>query len=154
MKFCWYVMFYVLSMLILPIYSKIAEKSYLLEIILGIFLPFLFVSLLFKFHLDNLYGIQWFSTVAMGYIIGHHNLYIKVFDKLFRIGLNKLLFVLVNIVLFIFSFMGTKIFYGFNFVIDFNLNFFYAPFLIYSLVNIISLNYSCTSGTASANGCA
>ena len=35
--------------------------------------------------------------------------------------------------------MGTKIFYGFNFVIDFNLNFFYAPFLIYSLVNIISI---------------
>ena len=151
MVFCWYVIFYIISMLLLPLYHLAAKRHILPAILLGLVLPMAvavpvqeFVSI----PADDIKGIindflKWFPCIAGGYIFGQYGLFDKVFVPLFSKGIgSRILRTTICLVLMIIAFMGRYYIPDIHFnisvlTISFGMDFIYAPMFIFGLVGII-----------------
>lgn len=89
MLFCWYVPFYILSIFILPLYSKLSKKSSVLAIFIGIIFPFIFIAFLgkvesvfsvgyLKYVFHTISCVKWFPCVASGYLFAQEELFFKL----------------------------------------------------------------------------
>ena len=89
MLFCWYVPFYIMAIFILPLYSKISNKSSVLAMLIGLIFPFVLIALIDNIgstyslgYLDYLFStvshIKWFPCVASGYLFAQEELFCKL----------------------------------------------------------------------------
>lgn len=89
MLFCWYVPFYILTIFILPLYSKISKKSSVLAILIGLIFPFVYNALYdsiqsnlsigyLKYFFNTISYIKWFPCVASGYYFAQEELFFKL----------------------------------------------------------------------------
>lgn len=82
MKFCWYVSFYIISMILLPFIYKFIDKSLILAVVSGVIVPILFFSVL-KLLVPSKSGLQllfnnlkhWFPCICIGAIFNRYNLF-------------------------------------------------------------------------------
>ena len=92
MMFCWYVFFYMCSMLVIALLDKLPKNSPLLSVMAYIILPTL-VSTMLQFWCrhgdgyflelnDNFRTI--FMTMGMGYIISRYDLFHRFFDRILK----------------------------------------------------------------------
>lgn len=88
MIFCWYVLFYIIVMLLLPLVVKLLVGRFATNaLICFILIPFLSGNLMNWIAISELQEIfswlqLWFPCVLMGYLFAKHNLFQRIFDKL------------------------------------------------------------------------
>lgn len=98
MIFCWYVPFYMISMLLLPCIFKLWDKSLWEGIITGIILPivvFIGLEILLRGTIYEMVFLNlkhWFPCIAVGYLCNRYNLY-SISEKWTRKIPSILLFV-------------------------------------------------------------
>lgn len=156
MVFCWYIHFYMITMLILPIISKLLDRNLLSALLIGIIVPVIVATFLTNYVSAFKECIRelrlYFPVVATGYICARYSLFgttnkcsASVQEhfscKLFRIFLFGLLLLI--------SFIGPYIFphMEINFVtiletdssIRISMDILYAPLFIYSVINLYNL---------------
>lgn len=89
MEFCWYVAFYIIAIMLLPVYSKISQKSPIPAFLFGVILPCLICVVIntvkayfnvgsFDAVLDIVAYIRWFPCVATGYLFASEKLFQKI----------------------------------------------------------------------------
>lgn len=146
MYFCWYVNFYIVSIFLLPLFARLADKHILIAFMLGIAAPPVFVSVCHKGFITNqdvleiISSLAWFPIVACGYMFARYSLFEKVFDKLFKQGIkHKALQIFVYSVLIVFAFVGRYKMPWIKFHLEWNADILYAPLLIYGVVNLVNL---------------
>ncbi len=155
MVFCWYVPFYIASMLILTFASKCSANSRIREILFMLVFPVLSTVVLAKFvgnsviagNLENI--SEWFPCIAIGYICASGSLFQRVFDKILNLAKWKTLRLIISIslavgvfllrhyvpkvTLFTFSLMGHSV------PVSVFADVIYAPVFVYAVVNIVRL---------------
>lgn len=85
MIFCWYVRFYILVMLVLPIYVKFVPENRFFSLVTGLLLPYIVLYLLTtvpSLRSPLLSLAEHFPTVAVGYLFARHDLFRSWFDTL------------------------------------------------------------------------
>lgn len=81
MIFCWYIYFYIVSIILIFITRKMIDKSVANAIVVGILCPMIGFFVLKKLFagslLDNLFYhlAQWYPCISMGYIINKYNFF-------------------------------------------------------------------------------
>lgn len=156
MTFCWYIYFYIIVILLLPIIDRMASKlennNLTKNIILFIIIPTTFLTALKGFFGNNLYTndmlfniIRFYPAVIIGYLCSKYEYFYKL-DALFK-RKNKIIKLLICTGIFIISFMlkyyipliniGTILSNDVYYEININLDCFYTVFLIFSFLNII-----------------
>ena len=139
MVFCWYVMFFIIAMLMMPFFSKIADKSSSLAFTLGIVVPIFVVFVLntlsgyemfnkFDIVFDVIKYISWFPCMASGYIFAK--------EKLFQ---SMDIFKEKNIALQLTVYSSLILLAIFSRNLNAAYDFIYAPAFIFGLIGIIRL---------------
>ncbi|MBQ3417945.1 MAG: acyltransferase [Ruminococcus sp.] len=150
MKFCWYVYFYIIAILLLPLYHLGAKKHILIAAALGLALPVCVTAVLTDrvgFLSENLVKmlfdiLQWFPCVAVGYIVAQYELFEKWFDFLFKRHIKvKGIRIAIYVILMGVAFMGRYFIPSvcFNisiFTVSFSWDFLLVPFFVYGLLNL------------------
>ena len=137
MEFCWYVLFYIMTIFILPLFDRIAKKSSVFAFSLGIVMPLLvvyFVNIIKEStnigSLDLLFDaikfISWFPCVASGYVFAKDGLFYKL-----DVMKNKKTFskIALSILFVIIPMLARCANESFDFV--------YAPLIICGLLNLL-----------------
>lgn len=145
MYFCWYVLFYIMAMIALPLYIRITHNNMLLLVLLGIVTPWLIARGYARFDplgiesISNLIqNFTPFSVVASGYIFAEFNLFERCFDLLFKRYIRcDLIRVLLYFIAAFAAFMGRKIFPYLDLGLAISMDIVYAPIFIYAVVNIV-----------------
>lgn len=80
MKFCWYVPFYVFSILLMKLIYKIMDKNFIVALIVGVILPCVVLRLLIKLSIPYISDLlpdyyHYFPCVSFGYICHKYNLF-------------------------------------------------------------------------------
>lgn len=81
MIFCWYVYFYIISVILIYLTRRDLDKSFIQACIVGVLLPMLCFFALKKLFsgslLENLFYhlAQWYPCISMGYIINKYNFF-------------------------------------------------------------------------------
>lgn len=95
MTFGWYVYFYTISMLILPVMVKLSEKNTARAVIFGILLPVIVCTVCMqKISNKMIYAVVndmrvWFPCIAIGFIFGRFSLFNVFFDDIFKVKIEK-----------------------------------------------------------------
>lgn len=146
MYFCWYVNFYIVSILLLPLYARLADKHFLWAYLAGIVLPVVLVNVVDKTvipqqdYLEIVDSLEWFPLIAVGFIFARYEIFEKVFDAIFKNTVKyKVVRVLLYVSLLIFPFFANQILPQFEFIYVVNADILYAPLLIYGIVNLVNL---------------
>lgn len=88
MVFCWYVLFYAYSMLLLPLLTKADDYAPWEDVLLVLVLPVAVCSVLVQMELEGLvYDVvtnirTWFPGIASGYLCAKYGVFEKFFDKI------------------------------------------------------------------------
>lgn len=88
MVFCWYVVFYAYSMLLLPLLTKADDHSPWEDVLLILVLPTAICNVLVNRELDGfLYDMvsnirTWFPSIASGYLCAKYGVFEKLFDRM------------------------------------------------------------------------
>lgn len=139
MEFCWYVLFYIMAIFILPFFARIAEKSSVFAFAIGLILPSLIVFVLNGIKnsfdigsLDSIFDVikylGWFPSVASGYLFAKKEL----FQNLDLIsGKNILTKVIISVLFIVVPMFARSANASFDFI--------YAPIMIYGLITIFDL---------------
>ena len=160
MSFCWYVSFYCLAMLILPLIAPAIEWNLLSGIALGVFAPVFIRGILPKIHIlgEAIGSIpEWFPCVAIGWIFAQYHVFEQLFDRLFK---EKIKFQWQNFILqagiAFAAFLGRYVMPAFSFGsvstpwgdqnLSLNLDVVYVPFFVYAMVTILSMIAKCQVG--------
>ncbi len=152
MTFCWYIDFYILSLLLLPLFHMAAKKHIIIAALAGVALPIGVTAAMTGYvHIPNadieklvFNFLRWFPCIASGYIFARYELFERCFDVLFKRHIKyKWLRVLIYIILMLITFVGRKYLYNISFNVsiftfNFSLDFLLAPLFIYGLLNIIN----------------
>lgn len=86
MVFCWYVIFYGLTMVLLPLLTGKRGHAPWRDLLAVLVLPVVLASVLLKRELGGiwynlcLYTVEWFPCVAVGYLFGKYGLFEKFLD--------------------------------------------------------------------------
>ncbi len=139
MEFCWYVLFFIIVMLLMPAFSKIADKSSVLAFSVGIVIPCFIIFILdllsgyavfekFDIVFDVIKYISWFPCVASGYIFAKDRLFqnMDIFNEK-----NVLLKILVYLLFMILPMFARNYNASFDFL--------YAPSFIFGLIGILRM---------------
>lgn len=165
MLFCWYILFYAATMLILPLSASIPTKKWYIDLFLAtIIAPFIFrkIGNIVYYFRPNLYFSEiisylekWYPVILSGMICAKYNVFENVLDPLFsRIKtpylkgiisipictffvLCKRPFPYIDVSMGKIPFINAEIHFGII------MDFFYAPIVVYCLIQIITtLNLS------------
>ena len=148
--FNWYVIFYIIAILLMPLYHLLAKRHLLLAVITGIMIPIALDAVVESFTISQpeLYKVatnclNWFPCIASGYIFAEHRVFERMFDPLFKNNIKpKALRGLIYFSVMAVAFMGRYFAPGVNFnvsvlTVDIPFDYLYAPLFVYGLVNII-----------------
>lgn len=150
MIFCWYVAFYIVSMLLLPWIYKFWEQSLLKGLVTGVILPiavftgflFLLKGTVFEMLAKNLR--HWFPCIAVGYLCNRYNLF--SFVKNWTRKIPPILLLVVGVA---FCGIGRYFFSAIDFV--------YCAVFVFAIANCtedkenLGLNFFKSLGTVSTN---
>lgn len=146
MVFCWYVDFYIASMLIMPLISKIMSKNIHIDLIIAfIMVPFAIklVNYFANKSFDNLIEWrEWLPIVLLGYIFAAHNLFERIYDLNIRFIKNKVFNIFVYLIIAFAAPMGRwlepALMIGFSKLPAFyiSMDILYTPIFIYAVVNL------------------
>jgi len=104
MNFCWYIPYYILMMLILPVFAKFENKSPLTNIVL----PLAIILVLFELgckipNMDIIYTFSYIyeygPIMLSGYLFAHYNLFDYLQEKFDKIFIFKQLRVIICVIL-------------------------------------------------------
>lgn len=149
MSFCWYVRFYIVTMLILPIVTKLFNKSKIFCILINIIIKNLIIILMFKNLLSNeiLFEIvqeliRYFPIVLIGYIFGYFSILNKIQNEIVKKYINNnFLEIILSISLICISLMIKNLWNihmrGNLYYYLYSIDIICAPILIIGLINII-----------------
>jgi len=149
MSFCWYVRFYIVTMMILPIVTKLFNKSKILCILITIIIKNLIIIVMFKNLLSNeiLFEIiqefvRYFPIVLIGYIFGHFSIFNKIQNKIVKEHINNnFLEIILSISLICISLMIKNLWIihmrGNVYYYLYSIDIICAPIFIIGLINII-----------------
>lgn len=132
MIFCWYVVFYISTMFILPIYSRICIKAPCFCFLLFLALPSVAAGLLNKIVFGEATGIlqiidnlTWFPSVGIGYLFAKYRWFFEI-KNLVNIQ-NRILSTLISVLFIVFA-MTARYFSCPDIVC--------APFFIFGIIEI------------------
>lgn len=139
MEFCWYVMFFFIAMFLLPVFSKIADKSSALAFTLGVLVPGIVVVVLntlgryetfekFDAIFDVIGYISWFPCVASGYIFAKE----KIFQNM---DVFREKGTLVQLTVYIGLIVAAVFSRNYNASFDF----IYAPAFIFGMIGVLRM---------------
>lgn len=154
MVFCWYVQFYLVSMLILPVLTKfLPQASKAMSFFAGLFVFPLCCSLLQRrIQLSVVQSVlstllQWFPCIVIGYLFAQHNLFRHWMDNLFSTGHGKVGQRVIWVLLVIaacycrrnlYSFIpGTLIHQDAAIQLDIPLDILFAPCFVYGIARLV-----------------
>lgn len=137
MEFCWYVLFFFMAVFILPLFSRIAQRSSVLAFSLGVVIPnfIVFIMNLTSDHLDTgkldliidvVRFIRWFPCVASGYIFAKEGLFQRLDINYSK---NKFIKAVVYLLFMLLPLFARSANTGFDFL--------YAPIFIFGLIKAI-----------------
>ena len=148
MRFCWYVCYYYLLMLFLPVYAKMhSEGGIVSDLAVIILIPFA-INTVSSYVSNEIIGqiltdISWLPTALIGYVFAAYNMF-GCLDKLLLRTIDRnwivtTLLITGLIVPFIGRVLEPQI--GISFAwpsktLDINLDILYAPIFVYSLVKL------------------
>lgn len=134
MMFCWYVLFYLCSMLVLPLYARISKKSPVLAFGIAVILPSFFSLIASRlsfpgmdvvYHFVNI--MPWFICTASGYLFAQLDLFRSISDAVrFK---NRFLQIIVFLLFMIVPFLTR--------CISVSIDFISAPLFIFGFVSLI-----------------
>lgn len=153
MTFCWYVVFYVICMLLLPLYHLAAKKHILAAIILGIIVPSAAQAVYQDlFYINNaivsdiLYHFfTWLPCIVIGYICAEYELFYRCMDFLFKKGIkSKALQYIIYLCAAAIGLAGRYLLPEVHFSISavtirFSMDMVYTPLFVYGLINLVDL---------------
>ena len=139
MEFCWYVAFFIIIIFLLPLYSRVSEKSSILAVICGIVFPYVIVLILdtikgnsnvgsIEYIFDMIKYLTWFPCVASGFFFAQEGLFQKLdiwYSK------HKAIQIIVYLLFMILPFFARKANSSFDFI--------FAPSFIFGLVGILRM---------------
>lgn len=155
MIFCWYVRFYIVAMLILPIWIKFLNRDIVSACFFEIVFPVVFsgvikcitewfVPQVYNFYVDDiLYDLAiWFPCITMGYIFSRFLIFERVFDELFDRNVNKdICKTILWLVMGVLALAGRRIMPSFqigcvkvfqsDFYVNISMDIIYAPIFVY-----------------------
>lgn len=153
MVFCWYVIFYTVSMLLLPVLTGKRGQDLFMDIVMVFFLPIITGSVLTKMYLGGIwynfayYLLDWFPVISVGYLFAKYDLFDSIFDcRICQVSSNK-----VKIFIFILAvisacagrywcnyfYLGELNIRGDGFNIVFKTDILYAPLFIWGISNLL-----------------
>lgn len=153
MIFCWYVQFYCLTMLLLPVLTRfMPRESKFLSFVLGAGVPYVLLGIgslntdvfLLQSALSSLQ--QWLPCVVSGYLFAQHDLFRSWLDKIFTVSPNKWVQRAVWLCLAAAVFFGRRVldtfipasvlYAGDTMHLYLTMDMVYAPCFIYALVRL------------------
>ena len=153
MVFCWYVVFYALAMLLLPLLTGKRGHAPGMDFLTVLFLPIVFASVLLKQELGGiwynlcLYTVEWFPCVAVGYLFAKYDLFTRLFDRpmqtLTRPWTRVLAWLGIALAAFAgrywcnYLYLGRLNVRGGEFNLIFKTDIFYAPMFIWGMVHLL-----------------
>lgn len=155
MVFCWYVPFYIASMLILTFASKCSVNRRIKEVIFMLVLPVLSTVILAKFvgnsviagNLENV--SEWFPCIAIGYICASNSVFQRFFDKIVNLvkwkTIRLLIYVFLAVGVFLLRHYVPKVTLFTFSIMDHSVpvavfaDVIYAPVFVYAAVNIVRM---------------
>ncbi|MCI9576409.1 MAG: acyltransferase [Clostridiales bacterium] len=150
--FGWYIYFFIVVMLVLPIFHCFLTENKILAVVFGVVLPVLVCTVLApKFDNPIFYYMRMYvPCITVGFLSAHFSLFQTLLDPIFKNhikykGLQALLWFCIAAAVFLGRYYfpsfycGTLDFIDRNISLSFNLDIFYAPLFIYSIVNLIGL---------------
>lgn len=137
MEFCWYVLFYIMTIFILPLFDRVAQKSSTFAFAIGIVIPFFvvyLVNIIKEFmnigSLDLLFDaikfISWFPCVASGYVFAKDGLFFKLDIIKNKKSFSKIILSLLFIIVPMLARCANESF-----------DFIYAPIIICGFLNLL-----------------
>lgn len=151
MIFCWYVRFYILAMLVLPIYVRFVPKSIGFSLVVSLLLPYIVLSLLTSIPaLQSPLGslASNFPTIAVGYLFAQHDLFRSWFDTFpghdtgGRFQWFKWVSILAAVLCgkqFVYSItLGSLDSFAGGIPLYFSMDLIYAPCFVYCLANLFN----------------
>ena len=151
MCFCWYVFFYMVFMMILPIIVKALSKNIHFDCLICFFLCPLLSSLLKYFIDDSIaneiigYMNSFFPVVILGYIFSSYGFFEKmgnINDSIIKNGfLNGIIYILCLAVVPMGRWFAPKITMPLKYIgyVDLSLDVVYTPVFIYCAVNLFKI---------------
>lgn len=155
MMFCWYVRFYCLLMLLLPMITRLSGKQPVIDILVLVFiLPLAFLFGSFFVRLGVIHDaftecLRWLPCVMMGFVFAKHKLFEKVLDRIICCFSNKAVRVLIWIFLVCITMAGRNIFpqkelinrwmFDRQIYMNMNMDVVYAPLFVYGMANLLGL---------------
>lgn len=118
LPFCWYVLFYAVSMLYLPLIYRLLSKNLVLSIIFGAFLPVVICQMSLRFTLpaeiaDLLSRFQsYFPILYLGFLCSQYSVFDKLDSIITKILRKKFLIVIGLAVFLVAVFFSSNILYG------------------------------------------
>lgn len=153
MIFCWYVYFYAVAMLLLPLLTKSDTYSPIEDIFLLLVLPTAVTSVVAQIYYEGMIHQfatdirDWFPSIASGYLCAKYGLFEKLFDRgvmRFRSGALHLI-IWAGMVLLAFLgryycqylHLGGIEIRGGVYEILYTMDVFYAPLFVYGMANLL-----------------
>ena len=149
MCFCWYVRFYILTMIILPVFTKMFNKSKFLSIVIVMLTKNLLIILILKNLLNSKILFEtfqefiiYFPIVLIGYIFANFSIFNKIENKIVRKHINSIFLEivlsisLICISLMIKKILDTKMIGNIQYYL-YSIDMICAPIFIIGLINII-----------------
>ena len=155
MVFCWYVSFYCMAMLALPILSTLMDGGKIKDICIGIIAPIILSNGLMPFVQVRSQSIGeclqsfcgWFPCVAIGLIVAKHSVFEEDFDKALNYMKSNSIKVGICLIMIVASFLGRYCMPSMSFGtistakgaqnLSISFDVLYTPIFIYALVNLL-----------------
>lgn len=155
MIFCWYVVFYSISMLILPVLSRVMIQNVMQGIGFGIILPTVICTLGCRMVPANsiMYGILsdvrfWFPLIGCGFLFSRFSLFQRIYDKIFGNIKYEVIKLSIAVIIIAVSFVGEYVspnfslgemsFFQDSVVFTYKMSLFYIPTMIWGFITILS----------------
>ena len=133
MVFCWYVVFYIGTMVLMPFYSKLSSKNDFFPFALVVVIPIFLVYYLgasnnaILLNISDIIGFFYYlPCVAIGYLFAKHDVFTSL-NSCFRIK-NRIMLIIIYSLFIIIPFFTRAGNRSFDFI--------FAPLFIFGMVSI------------------
>lgn len=148
MIFCWYVYFYLIAMLMLPLISKFMGKHTIIDLLIALLVVPHPINVLANYISDPVFFemfksiSSWMPVVLVGYIFAEHRLYERIDSKLSKVLKSNFSIVVITVAgLILIPFMrsiepSSKVFFSYLPGIVINHDVIYVPLFVYCIIKL------------------